>query len=674
MPLYRYSRWDGSQGHSDLDGDVLMDDFSEKFVASGDVAAAVKSLTQKGIQSQNIPGVQELVQRIQKYREELLNRYDISSPLDNMKQRLDEIIDIERFGIRKNLEGFEQRNRQNDLLDLPEEVANQLGDVHRRMSAQNLSLLEQLPDNTAHAIQRLNSYDFMDDEARSGFGDLIKSLQETVLNSYRKDLVQHIQHMGMQDISGLKEMLQDFNGLISAKLEGNQPSFQGFLDKHGTVLAQELPQNLDELIEQVQAQINQMGSLLRSMNPEQRRELEEVLKSVFDDEELQAQLTQLAFGLEQVNPLNSLGREYKFQGDDRLSLEEAIDLIDLLGNMEELEKQLKRTQRSGRLSEVRLPMMQSVFGSEIVQNFQQLMNLTDVLESAEYIRNIDSRYELTAKGIRKIGQRSLQEIFSQLTWKRTGDHRAHYGNDSNYTYDETKRYEYGDKFDLHLNRTLLNTIQRRGAEVPLKIHAEDFEVYRNEHLAKASTVLMLDLSLSMAVRGSFLAAKKVTLALDTLIRNQFPRDNLYVVGFSTYARELKPVELPYLNWDGFAPYTNIQHGLIIAQQLLSRTPGDANQIILISDGEPTAHIGDKQLFVQYPPSPQTIRETLLEVKKCTRRSIRISTFMLDQTPQLVDFVEQISRINRGRVFYTTPESLGQYILIDYLSSRKEVIA
>jgi uncharacterized protein with von Willebrand factor type A (vWA) domain len=673
MPLYRYSRWDGSQEHIAIDGDVLMENFSEKFVASGDVTETIKSLTQRGIQLQNIPGVQEMVQRIQNYRKELLNRYDISSPLDDVKQRLDEIIDIERSGIEQRLNGVKQRNRQSTVLDLPAEVANQLGDIHKRMSMQNLSLIDQLPDNAAYAIQRLNSYDFMDDEARSKFGDLIKFLQKTVLDSYRKDLVQHIQHIGMQDDSDLKKMLQDLNGLISGKLQGDQSSFQGFLDKHDSILSQELPQSLDELIEQVQAQINHMGALLKSMNPAQRRELEEIFKSVFDDEGLQAQLTQLAFGLDQVNPLNSLGREYKFEGDDLLTLDEATDLMDLLQDMEELEKQLKRTQRNGKLSEVCLSIMQSVFGSEMLQSFQQLMNLTDVLESAEYIRNIGSRHELTSKGIRKIGQHSLQEIFSQLKNKRTGEHRTHYGSGNSYTYDETKRYEYGDKFDLHLNRTLLNTIQRRGGEVPLKIHAEDFEIYRNDHLAKSNTVLMLDLSLSMVVRGNFLAAKKVTLALDNLIRNQFPRDSLYVVGFSTYAREFKPKELPYLSWDGFAPYTNMQHGLVVAQQLLSRT-GGAKQIILISDGEPTAHIEDKQLFVQSPPSPQTMRETLLEVKKCTRRSIRINTFMLDQTPQLVDFVEQISRINRGRVFYTNPDLLGQYILIDYLSNRKEVIS
>ncbi|MDP7619462.1 MAG: VWA domain-containing protein, partial [Dehalococcoidia bacterium] len=175
------------------------------------------------------------------------------------------------------------------------------------------------------------------------------------------------------------------------------------------------------------------------------------------------------------------------------------------------------------------------------------------------------------------------------------------------------------------------------------------------------------------MRGNFLAAKKVALALDNLIRTQFQRDRLYIVGFSTYAREMKAEKLAYLSWDEFDPYTNIQHGLALAQKLLMRHKGGTKQIIMISDGEPTAHMENGQLFLQYPPSPRTIRETLKEVRRVTQAGVTINTFMLERNAYLMEFIDDMTRINKGRVFYTTSDQLGEYILVDYLSTRKRKV-
>jgi len=298
--------------------------------------------------------------------------------------------------------------------------------------------------------------------------------------------------------------------------------------------------------------------------------------------------------------------------------------------------------------------------------------MTDILEAAGYIRRVGNRFELTPRGMRKIGQKALQEIFAYIKKDRAGQHRMDKGGGGGERTDDTKRYEFGDPFHMDLHRTLMNAIERVPG-VPVQMHPEDFQVFKTEQLTHSATVLMLDLSLSMAMRGNFLAAKKVALALDNLIRSQFPRDNLFIVGFSTYAREVKPEKLPYLSWDEFDPYTNIQHGLALSQKLLARVRGGTKQIIMISDGEPTAHIESGQLFLQYPPSPRTIRETLREVRRCTQKGIIINTFMLDRNSYLVEFIDQLTRINRGRVFYTTPERLGQYILVDYLNSRKRRI-
>ena len=299
-----------------------------------------------------------------------------------------------------------------------------------------------------------------------------------------------------------------------------------------------------------------------------------------------------------------------------------------------------------------------------------IRRLAEVLEGGGYIRWAESRFELTPKGIRKIGHHALQEVFSCMQKDRFGPHPSASSGPGGETLEFPKKYEYGDPFQLHLQSTVMNAV-RRGSGTPLKIQPEDFDVHESEHSSHAATVLMLDLSLSMVMRGNFQAAKKVALALDNLIRTQFPRDSLQMVGFSTYAKEVRPDRLPYLTWDEFDPYTNIQQGLAVARKLLSRSSGCTRQIVLVSDGEPTAHIQGGELFRQYPPSRRTLQETLKEVRRCTRQGIKINTFMLERSRPLVGFVERMTRINRGRVFYTSAEKLGEYLLVDYMTNRRK---
>jgi uncharacterized protein with von Willebrand factor type A (vWA) domain len=236
-----------------------------------------------------------------------------------------------------------------------------------------------------------------------------------------------------------------------------------------------------------------------------------------------------------------------------------------------------------------------------------------------------------------------------------------------------KSYEFGDPFHLHLGETIMRSVFREGPSVPAKLSKDDFVVYKSEQLTQTATVMMVDLSWSMALRGSFQAAKKVALALNNLIRSQFTRDSLYIIGFSAYARELKADQLPYVRWDESVLGTNMHHAFMMAQHLLSKHKVGTRQIIMISDGEPTAHLERGRSYFAYPPSPITVRETLKEVKRCTQKGITINTFMLDRNYYLKEFVNQMARINKGRVFYTTPDQLGQYILVDYVSNKRKGI-
>ncbi|MGD9935257.1 MAG: VWA domain-containing protein, partial [Dehalococcoidia bacterium] len=240
--------------------------------------------------------------------------------------------------------------------------------------------------------------------------------------------------------------------------------------------------------------------------------------------------------------------------------------------------------------------------------------------------------------------------------------------------DVTKHYEFGDPFHLDIQKTMFNSMLRAGPGTPIKLHPDDFEVNKTELLTQTATVIMLDLSWSMALRGSFQSAKKVALALNNLISSAYQRDSLYIIGFSAYARELKADQLPYVRWDESVLGTNMHHALMIAQKLLAKHTQGTRQIIMISDGEPTAHLEKGRSYFAYPPSPITIRETLKEVKRCTQKNITINTFMLDRNHYLKEFVNQVARINKGRVFYTTPDKLGEYILVDYVAQKQKKIA
>ncbi|MDO8673244.1 MAG: VWA domain-containing protein, partial [Dehalococcoidia bacterium] len=339
-----------------------------------------------------------------------------------------------------------------------------------------------------------------------------------------------------------------------------------------------------------------------------------------------------------------------------------------------LEKQMTRAQQGGEVDDIDAREVQDLLGDEAQQTLEQLKRLADMLEEAGYLRMNGDKMELTPRGIRKIGQKALQDIFAKIQKDQFGKHETDWKGTGGERSDETKQYQFGDPFDLHLERTLMNALRRDASGPPLKISPDDFEVYETKHFAQSAIVLMLDVSFSMGQSGSFFAAKKVAVALDNLIRSQFPKDALYIVAFSLYAKELKRDALTYANVDEYAYGTNMQQAFQIARQLLSNHKAGNKQIIMVTDGEPTAHCEGGRAYFQYPPSPRTIDQTLREVKRCTKQGIMINTFMLDSNYYMIEFIDMVTKINRGRVFYTTPDKLGEYILVDYMSSKKKHIA
>jgi uncharacterized protein with von Willebrand factor type A (vWA) domain len=692
MYAYRYSEWDGSQDVPPLDADDVLASITDDLMNFGDLQHALRSLLQRGMRDplgQRLQGLRQLLQQLRQQRRQMLDHYNLSSAFEDIQKRLQEIVRLEKETVERRLDEATRQleGRESPLRAFQEALADasteQEGQPDRRfaqmlkdIAEKRKEFLENLPEDVGGQVKELQNYEFMDPEAGRKFQEFMQMLKQAMMDAFFKDLSGQIASLTPEEMRRLKEMLRELNQMLSEKMAGDQADLQQFMQKYGDMFGPNPPESLDELVGQMQHQIAVMQSLLDSLPAEMRRQLQDLLMQKIGDPELQRDLHELAVNLDILYPIRDLGNRYPFRGDEELDLLQALHLMDRLEGLDELERQLERVQYGGNLDDIDEDKLRELLGEEAYETLRQLRQFLEVLEEAGYIRrkSASGGWELTPRAIRKIGQKALGEIYAQL---KKGDHGKHplreRGSGGERT-DETKRYEFGDRFDLHLGETMMNAVFRQGPDLPLHLDKDDFQVYRSEQLTQTATVIMLDLSWSMAVRGSFQAAKKVALALNNLIRSQFPRDTLYILGFSAYAHELTADQLLHLRWDESVLGTNMHHAFMLAQRLLARHKAGTRQVIMISDGEPTAHLEHGRSYFAYPPSHITIRETLREVRRATRKGIVINTFMLDRNYYLKEFVNQIARINEGRVFYTTPDRLGQYVVVDYVAQKRKRIS
>jgi len=649
MPLYRYSRWDGTQ-KIDLDADQLLSAMADDLLSDGDPWRALRRLMQQGArmpEGQRMPGLKDLLERLKRQRQERLNRYDLGSSLEDIKKKLEEVVQTERDGIKQRTpEGRERRQREQKLDAIPPDPAGRLRD--------------------------LQNYDFVSPEAKQKFDELLASLRQQMMQPFMQGMQQAMQNMTPQDLARMREMMQDLNRMLRQKAEGEEPDFDAFMAKWG----QNFPgvESLDQLIEQMGRQMAAMQSLMQSLSPEQRGQLDEMMRNrMLQDERLEAQMRQLAMNLSEFLPLDEMARRYPFQGDEEVSMQEAMRLMEQMQEMDELEREIRGVRALEDLDKVDRERVERLLGPEAAEDLQKLKDLTKQLEDAGYLERQGDELSLTARAIRKIADKALRDVFAVLKRDRIGGHEMNRRGAGGDQTDETKAYEFGDPFLLDLKETVMNAVERRGPGTPVRLAPGDFEVYRTELRTQAATVVMLDMSRSMLNNGYFLPAKKVALALSALIRGQFPRDALYIIGFSLYARTFTPEQLPTLSWSEWNIGTNMHAGFALSRQLLGKHKGGNKQILMVTDGEPTAHLENGVADFSYPPTPRTFQETLKEVQRCTREGITINTFMLERSSYLVGFVEDMARINHGRAFMAAPDRLGEYVVVDFVRSRRRLI-
>jgi uncharacterized protein with von Willebrand factor type A (vWA) domain len=697
---HRFSVWDGTQDPLGDDAEALFDRLSEDVFHGWDFETALRRLMSQGWRDRDgrkFAGLEELMERLRKQRQKQLERYSLDNVFKDIEEKLDNVLRLERQGIDERLKNATDGSAQRIL---------------ERVAKKRREHLDNLPQEPGGAIRELQGYEFMDQRAEQAFQKLLEEIKQNVVNTYFKQMAEQMGQMSQQDISALREMARDLNSLVRQKLEGVpeaqlQHNYEDFLKKWGAMFP-EAPATFDEFLAQLAAQMARMDSLMQSLSPEMRHQLEEMISATFADPDLQAQLAELMSGLELLSDRRHLGQRYSFFGNEQLPFDEAMGVMDRLQAIEELERGLRGMYRGEPLDSTTEEALRDVLGDNAARDLSRLQRMTDQLEQRGLIERDDEGMRLTARGLRRIGQKALGDLFARLRRDRFGDHPVSRHGQSGEREEDTKPYEFGDVFDLDVRETLMNAVRRdaddSGAEpgrtvgipapatpalamspppepppslaqrrqprsVP-RLSPEDFVVHRSDTLTRSATVLMLDMSRSMPLRGYFYAAKKVALALDSLIRSAYPRDTLHIIGFSDLAREIKPAALPHLSVNEYVYGTNMQHGLMLARRLLARDPGENKQIIIVSDGEPTAHIENGRPVFFYPPLPETFHKTLLEVKRCTRENIVINTFMLESNHHLVQFVNQMTRLNRGRAFFISPDRLGDYVLVDYVSSKR----
>jgi uncharacterized protein with von Willebrand factor type A (vWA) domain len=481
-------------------------------------------------------------------------------------------------------------------------------------------------------------------------------------------MAEGVNDMSPEDMQRMKDMMSELNNMLDQRQQGEEPDFADFMDKFGDFFP-ENPQTLDELLEVMAQRMAAAQAMMNSMTPEQRAQMQSLSDQLLEDMDLKWQVDQLGQNLQQMFPDAGWQQSYDFSGYDPLDMGSAMDMMGDLNDLDQLENLLRGTTNPGALAEVDIERARELMGDDAANSLEQLSQLSKMLEDSGLVENNDGKLELTPRAVRRIANQALSDLFSKLAKNTVGRHEMHesgQGHEREYT---TKPYEWGDPFNLHIGKTIRNAITRTGGGTPVQLTPDDFEVERTEHQVQSSTVLMLDMSLSMPMRDNFLPAKKVAMALYGLISSQYPRDYLGVVGFSDVATVIEPTKLPGVQWD-FVYGTNMQHGFMLARDMLKKQTG-TKQIIMITDGEPTAHLDDygRPQF-NYPPIQETIDKTMIEVNRCTREDIRINVFMLDATPYLTRFIEKITQLNGGRAFFTTPQNLGDYVLVDFVEHKR----
>jgi uncharacterized protein with von Willebrand factor type A (vWA) domain len=648
MANYRYGRYVYGPDPLALPYDVrgALDEMGDAILGGATPADALRDLLRQG--SERRRGLDDLLRRVRERQREIRGSGRLDGILEQARALLDTAVGQERAELFPD-PSDEARLREADL--------------------------DALPADTAQAIRRLADYDWRSPAARDTFERLRQLLRSEVLDSQFRGMRQALQSPDPQAIQRIKDMLGDLNAMLAADARGThtQADFDRFMERYGDLFPDN-PQNLEELVDSLVSRMAAAERLLRSLSEEQRQELAELMSNALDDAGLESEMARLADALRARRPdLDRAGMMggVQMSGEEPLGLGDATTALAELADLAELENAFGQDYPGASLDDIDEDAVRRAFGRQAVDDVEALRRIERELERQGYLTRNGGRLELTPKAVRRLGDTALRRIFADMSFgHRSGDHDQRDAGQAGELTGTTRAWEFGDEQPLDVPATVRNSLLRGGVGGHIKLSAKDFEVAETERRTAAVVSLLVDLSYSMQLRGTWAAAKQTALALHALLRSRFPQDAIQVVGFSNYARELRETDLAGLGWD-MVQGTNLHHALMIAGRHIDQHPEHEPVVLIVTDGEPTAHLQrDGRSWFDWPPSPETIELTLAEVDKMTRRHAALNIFMLADDARLSAFVDTVARRNGGRVLQAAPERLGEYVIRDFLRTRR----
>jgi uncharacterized protein with von Willebrand factor type A (vWA) domain len=679
---YRYGAWRGGPDPLEPPFDVAraLDRLGERVLAGDRAADALRGLLRDGMPGAR--GLRDLLRQARDRRRELRQRGRLDGTLERVRELLDQAVDTERQA----------------LFPDPSDAA--------RLAE---SELDQLPPDTARAVRQLADYQWRSPEAAATYEQIRDLLRREVLDAQFRGMRDALAGASPEELQRIRDMVADLNAMLEADARGEdtQRAFEEFMERYGDMFP-ENPRSLEELVDALARRAAAASRLAASLSPEQRAELAALSQSVLGDLGLQYELDRLGRALRSRRPDLRWDQGATMGGEQPLGLGDATTALEELADLESLEASLGQRYPGASLDDIDLEAVERALGRAAVDDVETLRRLERELTEQGYLLREQGELRLTPKAIRRIGAVALRRIFSSLDEGRRGDHDVAGLGLAGEPTGASRPWVFGDEEPLDVVRTVRNAVLRggarrpggavhsrghpasgsatvplRGAEAPgagvprartagrgVTLAPDDFEVLETERRTSAAVCLLVDQSLSMLLRETWGMAKATALALHSLVSTRYPQDALEIIGFSLLARTVRPTDLPDLD-ASVTQGTNLHHALVLAGRHLDRHPEAEPVVLVVTDGEPTAHLEpDGRPIFDYPPDPRTIELTLTEVNRLTRRRATINVFMLDDDPRLVAFVDLVARLNGGRVFAPSPDRLGDYVVSDYLRARR----
>ncbi len=649
---FRYGPWRGGPDPlaEPFDVRVAVDRIGQEVLAAGTVRDALRELMQRGLDGRG--GLDQLMERLRRLRAAARRRGDLGATLDQIRAALDQALAAER----ETLAGAEDDDARLAELEL-----------------------DTLPDDVAGAVRGLADYDWRSEDARQTYRQITEMLQREVLDAQFAGIKQALESPDPEAMQRVKDMVADLNSLLAAhaRNEDTTDRFAHFMAEHGEFFPEQ-PETVEELIDALARRQAAAQRMMASLSPEQREQLAQLMSQVMADADLASEMAQLADNLRALRP--GLDRESPTgmrPGGEPLGYSQAVEAVAELADLESLQDQMGQTRPGSTLDDVDVDLLEKRLGREAVADLQALRDLERELEQQGFLQRTDDGLRLTPQAVRRLGQTALKKVFSQIAAAGHGDHEDHRTGSADEPTGLSRAWEFGDELPIDAPRTVGNALRRAGLPGPssgpgrgIRLAVEDFEVTETERRTSAAVALCVDLSYSMLQDGRWGPMKQTALALNHLIETRFRQDALQVIGFNRMARRLSPVQLAEAEPE-WIQGTNLQHALLLAARHLRRHPDAEPVVLVVTDGEPTAHLTpDGGARFQWPSTPETIRATVAQVDELTRYGATINTFMLGEDPGLARFVDAIARRSGGRVFTPDIGRLGEYVVADYLRARR----